>query len=166
MGGVPEQNIAGQRFGQLTAIRRFNRSGPHIRWLFLCDCGKEVPMFKSNVTRGMIHQCIDCGRSVQATKTTKHGLCEIPEYQIYHAAKDRCENPNNPRFSQYGGRGIRFEFANLEHFLATIGRRPHSGLSLNRIDNDGPYSPKNCEWTTWANQFKSRRPWNWRSKTT
>lgn|SRR5215469_6682065 len=162
--GPKPKDITGQRFGSLVALRFFDRRGEHARWIFRCDCGLELPVFKGHVTGGHVSQCTDCGRKVQAKKITKHGACWTIEYQIYHAAKDRCVNPNSQRYAQYGGRGIRFEFSSFEHFLAVMGKRPNSNFSLDRIDNDGPYSPSNCRWTTWAEQFKSRRPWNWKRK--
>ncbi len=56
-----ELNIVGQRFGQLTAVRRLPAGKQHIRWLFRCDCGREIPMFKANVIKGNIKSCVDCG---------------------------------------------------------------------------------------------------------
>jgi hypothetical protein len=88
---------------------------------------------------------------------TLHGLRRDPLYAVYHAAKDRCENPNNPRYHCYGGRGIRFRFTSFPEFLAALGPRP-DGLTLQRINNDGHYEPGNVCWATYKEQALNRRP--------
>ncbi len=72
---------------------------------------------------------------------------------------NRCSNPGHPRWSSYGGRGISVcdRWRKFENFLADMGDRPE-GLSLDRVDNDGPYSPDNCRWTDLSTQSKNRRP--------
>jgi hypothetical protein len=78
-----------------------------------------------------------------------------PEYAAYQRAKNRCNDPNHPRFDDYGGRGIRFLFTSFAQFLAEVGRRPAGWFpsgrpiySLHRIDNDGNYEPGNVRWAT------------------
>lgn len=81
------------------------------------------------------------------------------EYRKWKAAKSRCYNPKTLNFADYGGRGItmtdewRYDFP---RFLRDMGPCP-DGHELDRIDNDGPYAPGNCRWTTNAMQSLNRR---------
>jgi hypothetical protein len=152
-----ESSIAGQRFGRLIAIRRLPAGKQHIRWLFRCDCGRDVPMFKANVVTGNIHSCLECGHQMQAKAVTKHGRAHTSEYQSYHAARQRCLNPKDARYSDYGGRGIEFRFQSFEQFFAILGERP-SGLLLERIDNNRHYEPGNVKWATRSAQQTNQRP--------
>jgi hypothetical protein len=74
-----------------------------------------------------------------------HGGCGTPEYGSYTTAKTLCTNPKNPRWAQYGGRGIEFRFASFALFLEHLGRRP-AGKVLGRIDRDGHFAPGNVYW--------------------
>lgn len=91
--------------------------------------------------------------------TRTHGMSRTPLYVLWTAIIQRCTNPNHPRYADYGGRGIaicdawRHDFA---AFHAHVGDRP-KGLTLDRIENDGPYAPGNVRWATYAEQRANRR---------
>jgi len=88
-----------------------------------------------------------------------HGLSKTPEYKAWYSMKQRCFNPNYQYYSHYGGRGIAVcdRWLNSKHFLADMGSRPTAKHSLDRIDNNADYSPKNCKWSTKAEQDNNKR---------
>lgn len=82
-----------------------------------------------------------------------------PTYGSWRAMRERCTNPKNKYFKNYGGRGITVcdRWHIFEHFLADMGERP-PGLTLDRKDNDGNYEPGNCRWATPSEQNKNESP--------
>lgn len=84
------------------------------------------------------------------------------EYKAWGAMLTRCTNPNIPRYADYGGRGIRvcrrWQGPNgFKQFLADMGPKPSKHHSLDRINNDKGYSPKNCRWATRSEQGRNTR---------
>lgn len=90
----------------------------------------------------------------------KHGYRCTPEYTAWCRIKAVCCNKNNPKFTNYGGRGIKIcdrWLESFENFLSDMGHRPSEKHSIDRINNDGNYEPDNCRWTTSTNQANNRR---------
>ena len=121
-----------------------------------CECGVEQDVRLSHLKSGASTSCGCYSRELN----TKHGLSESPEYAIWVAMKQRCENESYPDFGNYGGRGIAVcsEWsASFAAFYRDVGPRPSPELSIDRIDNNGNYELGNVRWATRSQQQKNRR---------
>lgn len=159
---VAPLDITGQRFGRLVAIRRVENKGRRTRWLFTCDCGVETEQLLEPIRAGYTRSCGCLRKDVTAARSLTHGhrrgRKSTPTLKAWQHAKDRCFNPNNEKFAQYGGRGISMsdEWRNdFSAFLADMGECP-LGRSLDRVNVDGHYEPRNCRWATQTQQSRSR----------
>ncbi len=90
----------------------------------------------------------------------RHGMHKSPEYKIWGSMKRRCNNPNDARYSDYGGRGIKVYPAwdeDFRAFIKDVGMRPSKHYTLDRIDNDRGYEPGNVRWATRITQNRNQR---------
>lgn len=89
----------------------------------------------------------------------KHGLTGSKIYYRWTGLRSRCNNPNNPRYKDYGKRGIKVcvRWDSFENFLKDMGPPPSSKHSLDRINNNKGYSPKNCRWALPKEQYANTR---------
>lgn len=146
----------GERFGKLVVLSRHENDKvlprPVTFWLCQCDCGKT-----SIVRAGHLIRTKSCGCMKYRSK---HSMSGTPEYIAWRAAKERCLNPNNPKFPIYGARGITMSDAWVNDFRAFIedmGRRPSNNHSLERKNSNGNYCKENCVWATSLEQNNNLR---------
>lgn len=161
-------DLSGQIFGRLTVVSFVGGQGrgKHAIWLCRCECGKQTfaTSHRLRSSRTLSCGCLRDERRRMAVRThgesSWHGHSATSEYRIWNGIIGRCENPNNSRYADYGGRGIsvcpewRVSFS---AFLQYIGRRPSPAHSLDRIESNGNYEPGNVRWATSIEQNRNRR---------
>jgi len=152
-------DLTGQRFGRLTVIEQAPSRGHFAVWKCRCDCGVAREVRSQHLRSGSSRSCGCLAREMTRKSVRKHGLSHSREWNAWTNARSRCHNPNNPRFRDYGARGIQMcpEWrSSFAAFYAYVGPCPPR-LTLDRINNDGNYEPGNVRWATRAQQARNKR---------
>lgn len=149
--------LTGRRFGRLVVIEQALEKSANgaLHWKCKCDCGNEKIIRGTNLTSGKTLSCGCYNREVITKENPKY---KRKLYYIFRSIKDRCEDRNNKAFKNYGGRGISVEWKTYEEFEEWCMNHGYKeGLWIDRINNDGNYSPDNCRFCTPKEQQNNKR---------
>lgn len=170
------KDLSGKSFGRLTVlwpagrVKKTNRT--YLVYACQCDCGNIVYPTAQVLRSGHTKSCGCLMKDINREKlldnqtglkhghnTDKKGM--TPTYKAWNAMKQRCTNPKNASYKNYGARGVTYDprWEQFENFLADMGEKPGSKreYSLDRIDNNKGYYKDNCRWATIREQNRNRR---------
>lgn len=160
------KDITGWQSGMITVIAFVGIRHGAAAWQCWCSCGRDFIASGKNLRKGYYVSCGCHKAALTSQRNTKHAMHGTAEYRCWRNIRQRCFNPKNGRYDDYGGRGItmceewRDSFAS---FYAHVGPRP-DGCTLDRINNDGNYEPGNVRWATAEQQRHNKRTRRWQRK--
>jgi hypothetical protein len=148
----------GKKYGKWTVLKFINVYKKLQRFECSCECGYIGIHAVAELRSGKSTQCSTCHNRENANNNIKHGMHKTKIYKVWSSMLDRCRNSKNAAYKYYGARGISFDplWVKFENFYNDMCPRPDS-MTLDRINNDGPYSKENCRWITHLENCQNRK---------
>lgn len=161
-------DLTNKRFNRLTVLHRSSANSTQNKpmWVCKCDCGNITTVRGTDLKSGNTKSCGCLDRESASKRFTTHGYSHTRLYKIWCGMKDRCYNPNNKRYSDYGGRGIFICDEWLHDFVAFKDwayqngyddTAPFGECTIDRANNDDGYTPYNCVWSNLTQQAHNKR---------
>jgi hypothetical protein len=153
-------NLIGLTFGRLTVFDQLQTIKPgEKRWHCRCECGNVRIVSGGHLKSGHTQSCGCWRRDINSLVHRKHGMRHTPEFETWAGMRQRCGNPNDADYKNYGARGITIcdRWSSFECFLEDMGVKPSPKHSIDRRDNNGNYEPGNCFWATKKQQSRNTR---------
>lgn len=149
------------RFGKLTilGISHFKKYKTQTKPYFICDCdcGKTVVVRGEHLSNNRTVSCGCYNSELSKKNFLTHGLTGTPEYRSWISMRARVIRPDKHHKKYYKNITIDKRWDNFENFLEDMGKKPGLEYELDRIDNNGDYTPQNCHWVTRSENMKNTR---------
>jgi hypothetical protein len=156
----PIAEIIGKEFTWLTVVEGLGKPAKDRPYQYLCRCrcGKEVRATWQAISKGDTKSC-GCRRQQNTgDRFRKHGMCDSKLYRVFAQMRQRCNNPKNNHYADYGGRGIKVcaGCSTFDGFYKVVGDRP-DGMTIERMNVNGNYccgECSECEANGWGRNLK------------